>query len=75
MPTYRFRRTGEDSDAPLELANDDAAWATLVRLGFDEVGRAHSNPPSASEIEFSATDNFGQDVGVIRVSAIRRGRR
>lgn len=27
MATYRFRRTGEDKDAPIELANDVAAWA------------------------------------------------
>lgn len=72
MSTYRFRRTGEDNDAPLELANDDAAWATLVRLCFDELGRANAHPPSGSDIELSAMDHLGQDVAVIRVTASRR---
>lgn len=72
MATYRFRRTGEDKDAPIELANDDAAWATLIRLCFDELGRANASPPSGSDIELSVTDHLGQDVAVIRVSASRR---
>jgi hypothetical protein len=74
MPLYRFRLTGEDQETPVELADDDAAWAHLLVLSNDVLTRVSERLPTGSDWEISATDQCGQDVGSIRIVATRRQR-
>ncbi|WP_404977767.1 DUF6894 family protein [Ancylobacter sp. 3268] len=74
MPLYRFRLTGQDQENPVELPDDDAAWAQVWALCGEILTGVNANLPSGADWQITATDHHGQDVGSIRIVASRRQR-
>ncbi|ADH88110.1 conserved hypothetical protein [Ancylobacter novellus DSM 506] len=74
MPLYRFRLTGQDQETPVDLPDDDAAWAQVRALCGEILTDVNANLPSGADWQITATDHRGQDVGSIRIVASRRQR-
>lgn len=72
MPLYRFRLTGQDQEKPVELPDDEAAWALILTACNEALAELSEHTSSGSDWEITATDHRGQDVGTIRIVASRR---